>query len=178
MGQAELESRLRPRTTRGTPLSTTECPSERVVVPDPVQNDIPARGRGANLKLGAAVVDYTIRHRPKARQHRFPLTAGWIQWTAEKLGHSVGRDKAYDIQHALLGAGAIVPAGYYQRRRDRRRVLLYRPGDGGLLAAARSPASVPGREKRKRRCSWKFAPWAGAFVDLRPDLWTPKPQPP
>ena len=102
------------------------------------------------LRLGNAVVAHTLRTRRHRDRERFPLTAGWIQRAARKLGQPVGEHTAYRIQRALEGAGAIERCGSYPQRSLNGltgfRVTLYR----AVQRALGAPQFSVGRSSRMR----------------------------
>jgi hypothetical protein len=113
------------------------------------------------LRLGLAVVDYTLKTRRHRARERFPLTAGWIWRVSRRLGHPVGIKRAYRIQHALIDAGIIEPAGAYKQRRfgvyTGFKVTLYRPVRCALRAA---PSSI-GRTSRQQARTGVWHPLFG-----------------
>src|SRR5437868_6912304 len=72
-----------------------------------------------HLQHGRMVLDYTLRTRSHKHRSRFPLTAGWIMQTSRKLGHPIGRNKAYAVQHELLEHDLDVAGSYPQSRLGR-----------------------------------------------------------
>lgn len=118
-------------------------------------------------RLGEAIVRQTELARPRRARDRFPLTGGWIMRVARRLGHPVGRNQAYEIQHQLIESGVIEEAGSYAQHRfglpTGFKVKLYRRGS---LRLRQDLASVPSPRRRK---PWWQHPAFGFGVDRYPD---------
>jgi hypothetical protein len=131
-----------------------------------------------DLRLGIAIVDYTLKTRRHRDRERFPLTAGWIWHVSRWLGQPVGEHRAYRIQHALIDAAIIEPAGSYPQRRHGLptgfKVTLYRL----VRCALRADTSSVGRarvDKHHRHgpyaLSWAH-PLFGMCDGRPPPTWT------
>jgi len=94
------------------------------------------------LRLGRRVVRHTLAGRDG---DTFPLTASWIQRVSRRLGQPLGRDRAYQVQHALRNAGEIHEAGSYPQRRFGKltgfKVKLW----GTAIRLRQATSSVPDR---------------------------------
>lgn len=111
------------------------------------------------LNLGRQIVRYTLANRKHHDRERFPLTGGWIQQVSRQLGCPIGRNRAYQVQHALIASGAIIQRGQYPQRRKG-----HFTGYNVKLYACETPhtrSSVPSRDLVKldlRDASPKIGP--------------------